>query len=274
MRVKMCTSVNCVCGNGDLASRTPASAGKTYFCPVSVKRHGASPDQTCTAHPADGGSPRTLPAAVLVRAAACRATWPQPARVGDCASLCPYENSRSPPIQRCDREHRPSSPSRSPTSRPSAPQPRRGAPSPARAGRPLRDQQREHLRKCASRQYHVPATPRAAPRRNRSMPHTSPASPDGISSPRTCIIIVRGFCRFLDQRMASADTCGALLQEAGSDAEGGVLREEPVCVAAGRRSPRMDRGSHDKKARRAVMFKSCALAGWPSDLQYTVRHLA
>ncbi len=171
----MCTSVNCVCGNGDLASRTPASAGKTYFCPVSVKRHGASPDQTCTAHPADGASSEP-------------ANQNQPARVGDCASLYPYENSRSPPTQRCDREHRPSSPSRSPTPRPSAPQPRRGAPSPARAGRPLRDQQREHLRKRASRQYHVPATPRAAPRRNRSMPHTSPASPDGISSPRTCII--------------------------------------------------------------------------------------
>ena len=74
--------------------------------------------------------------------------------------------------------------------------------------------------------------------------------------------------------MANADPSTAPSQEAGGDAEGGGVRGEPLCVAAGRRSPRMDRASHDKKAKRAVMFKSCALAGWPSDLQYTVRNAA
>ena len=45
---------------------------------------------------------------------------------------------------------------------------------------------------------------------------------------------------------------------------------EPACVQAGRRSPRLDRErSHDKRAKRSVMFKSCSLPGWPADLQYT-----
>ena len=45
---------------------------------------------------------------------------------------------------------------------------------------------------------------------------------------------------------------------------------EPACVQAGRRSPRLDRGrSQEKKAKRAVRFKSCALEGWPADVNYT-----
>lgn len=51
------------------------------------------------------------------------------------------------------------------------------------------------------------------------------------------------------------------------EGEGG---EEQKCVQAGRRSPRLDRGrSQEKKAKRAVRFKSCVLEGWPSDLSYT-----
>ena len=42
-----------------------------------------------------------------------------------------------------------------------------------------------------------------------------------------------------------------------------------ACVEAGRRSPRLDRGSQEKKAKIAVRFKSCTLEGWPSDVDYT-----
>jgi len=53
----------------------------------------------------------------------------------------------------------------------------------------------------------------------------------------------------------------------------GECEEEPACVQAGRRSPRLDRGrSQEKKAKRAagVRFKSCAsLEGWPGEISYT-----
>ena len=149
-------------------------------CPVSAMMHETSRDQPSTAHPAYGVSPRGCRASA--RAAAWRTASPPPARVGDCASLRQHCNTapESPLFQPCGCERHPRAPSlRSPTPspRPSAPLPRRGVPSPAGARWPLRDKQREHLRKrlvsSAPRVWH--ATSSLTPQQHRP-PRTSPAS--------------------------------------------------------------------------------------------------
>jgi hypothetical protein len=45
--------------------------------------------------------------------------------------------------------------------------------------------------------------------------------------------------------------------------------QELMCVAASRRSPRLDRNQQQKKAKSGVRFKSCSLDGWPQDINYT-----
>jgi hypothetical protein len=55
--------------------------------------------------------------------------------------------------------------------------------------------------------------------------------------------------------------------EDGMEEEG---QGEPACVEAGRRSPRLDRGkAQEKRAKRGVSFRSCALEGWPAEVSYT-----